>query len=84
NAKNAKHKDDANPPDSACACYTCRNYSMAYLRHMYMCNEIVGARLGTIHNLHFYIDLIRNIRFAIEEEKFAEFKRGFLKRRATC
>ncbi len=84
NAKNAKHKDDANPPDPSCICYTCRNYSMAYLRHMYMCNEIVGARLGTIHNLHFYIDLIRNIRSAIAENRFVEFKREFLKRRAKC
>ncbi len=78
NVMNARFTEDANPPDAACQCYTCRNYSMAYLRHMFKCNEILGARLATIHNLHFYLDLIRNIRSAIEADKLKEFKKDFI------
>ncbi len=79
--KNAQYKDDPNPPDRDCACYTCRNYSMAYIRHMFMCNEILGARLATIHNLHFYLNLIRMARSNINNGKFLEFKREFTERR---
>lgn len=85
NAKNAKYKDDPNPPDSDCQCYTCRNFSMAYLRHMYMCNEITASRLGTIHNLHFYFNLIKKARSAIAEQSFISFKNEFLNKRSeTC
>jgi queuine tRNA-ribosyltransferase len=84
NVKNSRYRDDPNPPDRDCRCYTCRNYSMAYIRHMFMCNEILGARLATIHNLHFYLNLIRDIRSAIGGERFAEFKRGFIERRKSC
>src|SRR5262245_61914564 len=66
NIRNAAHQSDLSPLDPACACYTCRNYSRAYLRHLGRCNEILGARLNTIHNLHFYLELMRRLRAGIE------------------
>lgn len=78
--KNAKHADESNPIDEQCDCYTCRNYTRAYLRHLYIAGEILSARLNTIHNLHFYFTLIRDIRKAIEEDRFASFHSAFLKR----
>jgi queuine tRNA-ribosyltransferase len=75
--RNAAHQVDTSPLDPACACYTCRNYSRAYLRHLDRCNEILGARLGTIHNLHYYLDLMRRIRAAIEGGRFARFAADF-------
>ena len=54
---------------------------MAYIRHMFMCNEILGARLATIHNLHFYLNLIREVRSAIAEDRFLEFKKAFINER---
>ena len=59
NIRNAVHQDDPGPLDPTCGCYTCRNYTRAYLRHLDRCNEILGARLNTIHNLHFYLELMR-------------------------
>ncbi len=66
NIRNAAHQADTGPLDPACACYTCRNFSRSYLRHLDRCNEILGARLNTIHNLHYYLELMRRIRAAIE------------------
>jgi queuine tRNA-ribosyltransferase len=66
NIRNAAHQSDLGPLDPACACYTCRNFSRAYLRHLDRCNEILGARLNTIHNLHFYLELMRRLRAGIE------------------
>jgi queuine tRNA-ribosyltransferase len=66
NIRNAAHQADTSPLDPACACYTCRHYSRAYLRHLDRCNEILGARLNTIHNLHYYLELMRRIRSGIE------------------
>jgi queuine tRNA-ribosyltransferase len=66
NIRNAAHQSDTGPLDPACTCYTCRNYSRAYLRHLDRCNEILGARLNTIHNLHHYLELMRRIRTGIE------------------
>ena len=66
NIRNAAHQSDLGPLDPACACYTCRNYSRAYLRHLDRCNEILGARLNTIHNLHYYLELMRRLRAGIE------------------
>ena len=60
NIRNSAHQADLGPIDPACACYTCRNYSRAYLRHLDRCNEILGSRLNTIHNLHFYLELMRS------------------------
>ena len=64
--RNARYTDDTGPLDPDCACYTCQNYSLAYLRHLEKCGEMLGARLGTIHNLNYYQQLMRNLRSAIE------------------
>jgi queuine tRNA-ribosyltransferase len=66
NIRNAAHHSDTGPLDPACACYTCRNFSRSYLRHLDRCNEILGARLNTIHNLHYYLELMRRLRAGIE------------------
>jgi queuine tRNA-ribosyltransferase len=76
--RNAAHQHDTGPLDPACGCYTCRNYSRAYLRHLDRCNEILGARLNTIHNLHYYLDLMRRIRGAIERGEYRGFAAAFL------
>lgn len=80
--KNAIHRHDTGPLDKDCECPTCQNYSRAYLHHLHRCNEILGARLNTIHNLWFYQDLMRNIRTAIAAGEFrkfaAEFRQRFL------
>ncbi|GIX22677.1 MAG: queuine tRNA-ribosyltransferase [Gammaproteobacteria bacterium] len=70
--RNAVHADDVRPPDPECDCYTCRHYSRAYLRHLDRCNEILGARLNTLHNLHFYQRLMRRLREAIAAGRLAE------------
>ncbi len=75
--KNAKYKRDFSPIDSNCNCYTCRNYSKAYMRHLFNENEILGARLATIHNLFFLINLMKSIRISIEENNFINFKKEF-------
>jgi queuine tRNA-ribosyltransferase len=66
NIRNAAHQSDTRPLDPACGCYTCRNFSRAYLRHLDRCNEILGSRLNTIHNLHYYLELMRRLRAGIE------------------
>jgi queuine tRNA-ribosyltransferase len=65
NIRNARYRDDAAPLDPACDCYCCLNYSRAYIRHLQQCNEILGARLATLHNLRFYQNLMRRIRESI-------------------
>ncbi|MES9898976.1 MAG: tRNA guanosine(34) transglycosylase Tgt [Sedimenticola sp.] len=75
--RNAVHAEDTGPLDPHCDCYTCRNYSRSYLRHLQRCNEILGARLNTIHNLHYYQTLMRDIRQSIEEGRFDAFVRNF-------
>jgi queuine tRNA-ribosyltransferase len=76
--RNAVHQSDTGPLDPDCGCYTCRNYSRAYLRHLNRCNEILGARLNTIHNLYHYLDLMRRIRAAVEAGEFGRFAAAFL------
>ena len=76
--KNARYKLDTGPLDPSCSCYTCTNYSRSYLRHLDRCNEILGARLGTIHNLHFYLDLMARIRTSIATGGYAAFARDYL------
>jgi queuine tRNA-ribosyltransferase len=76
--RNSAHQSDTGPLDPNCACYTCRNYSRAYLRHLDRCNEILGARLNTIHNLHYYLGLMARIRAALDEGTFARFAADFL------
>jgi queuine tRNA-ribosyltransferase len=78
NIRNAAHTGDLGPVDRACDCYTCRHYSRAYLRHLDRCNEILGARLNTIHNLHFYIRLMAQLRTAITRGELLSFSRSFL------
>ncbi len=75
--RNAFHKADTNPLDPCCDCYTCQNYSRAYLHHLQRCNEILGARLNTIHNLHYYQRLMAGIRTAIEQGRFEAFRKAF-------
>jgi queuine tRNA-ribosyltransferase len=70
--RNAKWRDDPRPLDGACACYACRNFSRAYLHHLQRANEILGARLNTIHNLHYYLELMRELRAAIEAGQLAQ------------
>jgi queuine tRNA-ribosyltransferase len=71
--KNARYASDEGPLDPDCRCYTCSNFSRAYLRHLFVAREMTASTLNTIHNLHFYIDLMRRIRLAIEEDRFAAF-----------
>ncbi len=78
--RNARHRDDTGPLDAACGCYTCRNYSRAYLRHLDQCGEILGSRLNTIHNLHFYQDLMRGLRAAIRAGRLDRFAAEFLEK----
>ncbi|MFA0440000.1 tRNA guanosine(34) transglycosylase Tgt [Vibrio sp. 10N.286.49.C2] len=79
--RNAKHKTDVSPLDPECDCYTCKNYSKAYLHHLDRCNEILGARLNTIHNLRYYQRLMESIRKSIDEDRFEEFVQEFYARR---
>ncbi|MEC5399956.1 tRNA guanosine(34) transglycosylase Tgt [Uliginosibacterium sp. H1] len=79
--RNAKHKTDTRPIDEACGCYACRHFSRAYLHHLDRANEILGARLMTIHNLHYYQQLMREMREAIDANRFAEFTSEFVTRR---
>ena len=76
--RNAPYITDYQPLDRSCSCYTCKNFSRAYLRHLFNCDEILGLRLVSLHNVHFYLNLMRNIREAIKLDRFVEFKKGFL------
>ena len=75
--KNAQYEKDPQPIDDECGCYTCRNFSRAYLRHLFMAGEMLAPRLNTIHNLYYYADLMRQMRQAIGDGKFGEFKKKF-------
>ncbi len=76
--KQSALKEDFTPLDPDCDCYTCKNYTKAYLRHLFTTNEVLSLRLNTYHNVAFYLNLMRQIRQAIEEDKFDEFKKKFL------
>jgi queuine tRNA-ribosyltransferase len=82
--KNARHRTDTGPIDPSCDCYTCRNFSRAYLHHLFRAGESLGARLNTIHNLHYYQTLTRELRAAIEADDYAGFVAGFNKDRMTA
>ena len=77
NIKNAKYERDFTPLDPNCDCYTCRNYSKAYLRHLFKSDEILSSMLMTTHNLHFLVNTMSGIRKAIEEDRFLEYKKEF-------
>jgi queuine tRNA-ribosyltransferase len=79
--KNARYREDASPLDSECDCYTCQNYSRAYLRHLYVSGEILAMVLNTIHNLRHYLRLMERIREAIREGRYPEFRGRFLRER---
>ena len=80
--KNAQYRLDTRPLDEECSCYTCANFSRAYLHHLYRLKEILSARLNTIHNLHYYQQLMSEIRVSIEADAFDEFAIRFAQRRA--
>ena len=77
NISNARFRLDEKPIDDKCTCYTCQNYSRAYLRHLYKSRELLSYRLNTIHNLHFYLLLMEKIRYAITNDCFGQFKKNF-------
>ena len=78
--KHARYKEDMSPPDETCDCYTCRNYSRAYLRHLFMAGEILAMVLNTIHNVRHYMRLTEQIRGAIKDGRYADFKKAFMER----
>ena len=76
--KNAAYARDPRPVDASCTCYTCRNFSRAYLRHLFVAKEILASRLNSVHNLHFFLTLMGQVRAAIEEDRYGAFRRGFM------
>ncbi|KAF1041226.1 MAG: Queuine tRNA-ribosyltransferase [Herbaspirillum frisingense] len=80
--KNAKYKDDERPYDETCDCYACKNFSRAYLHHLHRAGEILGARMNTVHNLHYYLKLMEEIRAAIDAGQFQAFVAKFKEDRA--
>jgi queuine tRNA-ribosyltransferase len=80
--RNARHRGDERPLDPSCACYACSGFSRAYLHHLDRCGEMLGAMLATIHNLHYYLNLMREIRAALESGEFAAFAQRFREDRA--
>ncbi len=79
--RNAVHRDDTSPLDATCGCYCCRNFTRAYLHHLQRANEILGARLGTVHNLYYYLGLMRELRNAIEAGTFTGTSERMLRER---
>ena len=80
--KNSRYRNDLRPLDPSCTCYACRNFSRAYLHHLHKVGEILGARLNTIHNLHYYLTLMQEIRDALEAGTFEAWKQTFKENRA--
>jgi queuine tRNA-ribosyltransferase len=76
--RNSPYLEDFLPLDEKCACYTCKNFSRAYLRHLFNTEEILGLRLVSLHNIHFYLELMQKIREAINKDKLTEFKKEFV------
>lgn len=81
NIANACHRTDTRPLDEDCSCYTCKSYSRAYLRHLYKANELLAYRLNTIHNIHYYCNLMADMRQAIIDDRFESFKKEFYEKR---
>ena len=75
---NADYRKDGFPPDTNCDCYTCQRYTRAYLHHLFHAEEIFGHTLASIHNIHFYMNLMAEIREAIAEDRFTAYKENFL------
>jgi queuine tRNA-ribosyltransferase len=81
NISNARFREDVRPPDTDCTCYTCRHFSRSYLRHLYMARELLAYRLNSIHNIHYYTNLMAGLRQAIREDGFEAFRRAFYRGR---
>lgn len=82
--RNGQYAKDSKPLDEACDCYTCQNFSRSYLRHLFNCEEILGHRLLTLHNVYFFISLVSQIRAAIQNDQFSQFKKDFLTNYDEC
>ena len=82
--KNSRYADDPEPIEPGCTCYTCSRFSRAYLRHLFMAREILAYRLNTLHNLHYYLNLMAGIRTALEEGTFQEWRRNFYEAREVA
>ena len=80
--RNSKYKDDLRPLDPTCDCYACKHFTRAYLQQLQKVNEILGARLNTIHNLHYYLHLMQEMRDALDEDRFEQWREEFYKNRA--
>jgi queuine tRNA-ribosyltransferase len=80
NISNAQFKDDIEPLDAGCECYTCRHYSRAYLRHLYMARELLAYRLNTIHNIHYFVSFMKRIREAILADEFEVFRKAYYRK----
>ena len=78
--KNASYKEDFSPIDESCGCYTCQNFSRAYIRHLFQADEILGLYLASLHNVYFYLELVRKARAAILQDRFSEWKKDFYAR----
>ena len=76
--RNARYREDGSPVDSECDCYTCRNYSRAYLRHLFIAGEILAIILNTIHNIRYFMNLMEKIREAIKEDNYKAFRQDFI------
>ena len=76
--RNAPFIKDFGPLDPSCECYTCQNFSRAYLRHLFNTDELLGLRLVSLHNVYFFLDMMQGVRKAIQEDRFSEFKEEFL------
>jgi len=79
--KNAQYSSDENPLDPGCNCYTCQNFSRAYLRHLFMTQETLALKLNTLHNLHYYLQLMERVRQSIRRDRFPEFRKAFYEAR---
>ena len=79
--KNSCNREDQRPVDEQCSCYTCRNYSRGYLRHLFQSREILAYQLNSIHNLHYYCSLMADMRRAIAEDRFLAFRKTFYEQR---
>ena len=83
NICNAQYQSDDSPVEADCTCYTCKNYSRAYLRHLFMAKEILAHRLNTIHNIHYFMNLMADLRKAIVEGSYSDFKNAFYRQRSS-
>jgi queuine tRNA-ribosyltransferase len=81
--RNSRYEKDTRPIEEGCGCYTCRHYSRAYLKHLDRCNEMLGSRLNTIHNLYYYQRLMRELRAALDEDRLESYVRDFYARRES-